>query len=67
MIAATREIYGIQALVQKAVRDKSLSRHEHLRLTTAILSNSSMAATDRFHINRLLDYVRAGKVRLIDE
>ncbi|MDB9528462.1 hypothetical protein PN498_20895 [Oscillatoria sp. CS-180] len=67
MVSAAQEPYGIQALVQKAVRAKQLSRQEHLKLTTAMLSDPKMASADRFHINRLLDYVRAGKIRLTDE
>jgi hypothetical protein len=66
MVSAAFEHSRIQTLVQRAVRSRQLSRHDHLKLTSAILSDTNMAPTDRFHINRLLDYVRAGKISLID-
>lgn len=66
MISAAHEQSGIQSLVQSAVTARQLSRREHLQLTSAILSDPGMPPSDRFHINRLLDYVRAGKVQLID-
>jgi hypothetical protein len=66
MVSAAHDLSGIQALVQHAVTARQLSRHQHLRLTSAILSNPDMAVSDRFHINRLLDYVKVGKIRLID-
>ncbi|MEM1280361.1 MAG: hypothetical protein AAGG53_10165 [Cyanobacteria bacterium P01_H01_bin.152] len=66
MVAATHQQSGIQALVKHAVTARQLSRHEHLRLTSAMLSDPSLPAADRFHINRLLDYVRAGKISLVD-
>lgn len=66
MVAATNEQSGIQTLVKHAVKAQQLSRREHLRLTSALLSDPGMPASDRFHINRLLDYVRAGKINLID-
>jgi len=66
MVSAAHEQSGIQALVHHAVTARQLSRREHLKLTSAMLSDPSMAPSDRFHINRLLDYVRAGKVTLID-
>jgi hypothetical protein len=66
MVSAAHEQSGVQTLVQRAVKARQLSRQEHLKLTSAILSNPGMASSDRFHINRLLDYVRAGKVHLVD-
>lgn len=66
MVSAAHDDSGIQALVKHAVKARQLSRREHLQLTSAMLSNSGMPPSDRFHINRLLDYVRAGKIHLID-
>ncbi|MGF1460221.1 MAG: hypothetical protein ACFBSG_14495 [Leptolyngbyaceae cyanobacterium] len=64
--AAHQHQSGIQVLVQNAVKARQLSRREHLKLTSAMLSDPGMPPSDRFHINRLLDYVRVGKVDLID-
>ena len=66
MVSTVPDQSGIQSLVQRAVKSRQLSRQEHLKLTSAMLSNPDMESTDRFHINRLLDYVRVGKVNLID-
>ena len=66
MVVAAHERSCIQILVQRAVKSRQLSRQEHLKLTSAILSDTGMAPAERFHINRLLDYVRAGKINLID-
>lgn len=66
MVSAAHQQSSIQTLVQQAVTARQLSRREHLKLTSAMLSDASMEASDRFHINRLLDYVRVGKVRLTD-
>ncbi|MEM6521790.1 MAG: hypothetical protein AAF722_20945 [Cyanobacteria bacterium P01_C01_bin.70] len=66
MVSAPHEQSGIRSLVQRAVTARQLSRREHLKLTSAMLSDPGITASDRFHINRLLDYVRAGKISLID-
>jgi hypothetical protein len=65
-IAVAQEYTGLQTLVQRAVRDRKLGRQEHLQLTSAMLTDPGMASGDRFQINRLLDYVRAGKIQLVD-
>ena len=66
MVSTVPDQSGIQSLVHRAVKSRQLSRQEHPKLTSAMLSNPDMESTDRFHINRLLDYVRVGKVNLID-
>ncbi|HEY9889351.1 MAG TPA: hypothetical protein V6D02_13185 [Candidatus Obscuribacterales bacterium] len=66
MVSAAQEQSGIQVLVQRAVKARQLSRQEHLKLTSAMLTDTQMPPSDRFHINRLLDYVRAGKINLVD-
>ncbi|NER84928.1 MAG: hypothetical protein F6K42_36540 [Leptolyngbya sp. SIO1D8] len=64
MISGVPDESGIRTLVQRAFSARQISRQEHLRLTSAILSNPDMATTDRAQINRLLDQIRAGKIRL---
>lgn len=66
MVSAAHEHSAIQGLVQRAVRARQISRQEHLKLTSAMLSDPNLAAAERFQINRLLDYVRAGKIHLVD-
>ncbi|MEB3269591.1 MAG: hypothetical protein VKJ09_13690 [Leptolyngbya sp.] len=57
---------NIAQLVQAAVQTRALSRSQHLYLTSAMLANPTMSASDRRSINYLLDYVRRGKVSLVD-
>lgn len=57
---------GIQALVKQAIKARQITRQEHLQLTSAMLSAMDMKAADRSYINRLLDYIRAGKIHLVD-
>ncbi len=66
MVSVIPNQLSIQAVVQRAVRSRQISRQEHLQLTSAMLSNPGMPSTDRSYINRVLDYIRAGKIRLTD-
>lgn len=66
MVSITQHQIGIRDLVQQAVNACEISRQDHLQLTSAMLSNPGMAATDRTQINCLLDAIRAGKIRLVD-
>lgn len=66
MVSTTPDQFSVQAVVQRAIRVRQISRREHLQLTSAMLSNPGMASTDRSCINRVLDYIRMGKIRLTD-
>jgi hypothetical protein len=57
---------SVEAMVQRVLSRRRLSRREHLQLTTAILGNPGLDARDRNQINRVLDYIRAGKVELVN-
>lgn len=54
----------IQALVTTVMQQGILSRHDHLILSTAMLSNPALTPSDRQHINQVFDSIRAGRVRL---
>lgn len=56
----------IQALVDTVVQRGLLSRHDHLILSTAMLSNPALTPRDRKHINQVFDSIRSGRVRLAD-
>lgn len=64
MVSTTPDPFSVQAVVQRAIRVRQISRREHLQLTSAMLANPGMASTDRSCINRVLDYIRMGKIRL---
>ncbi|MDA0867371.1 MAG: hypothetical protein O2890_13375 [Cyanobacteria bacterium] len=56
----------VEAMVKRVLRRRRLNRREHLQLTTAILGNPAISASDRNQINRILDYIQAGKVELVN-
>ncbi|HEY9762767.1 MAG TPA: hypothetical protein V6D07_09585 [Trichocoleus sp.] len=55
----------IQRLTDHAMQQCALSRRDHLWLTSALLSDPTLSPTDRNQINRVLDYIRMGKIRLV--
>lgn len=55
----------IQRLTEHAMQQGALSRRDHLWLTSALLSDPTLSPSDRTRINRVLDYIRMGKVRLV--
>jgi hypothetical protein len=58
--------HNIQAMVSAAMHQGVLSRRDHLTLSTAMLSNPTLTARDRLHINQIFDSIRTGRVRLAD-
>ncbi len=66
MISMPQNQVGINGLVHRAATTCEISRQDHLQLTSAMLASPNMAASDRVQINRLLDSIRAGKIRLVD-
>jgi len=66
MVTESSSLPAVEAMVQRVLSRRRLSRHEHMQLTTAILGNPGMAVCDRNQINRVLDNIRAGKVQLVN-
>lgn len=56
----------IQSLVSVAIEQGTLTRRDHLSLSTAMLSNPLLTARDRQYINQVFDSIRSGRVRLAD-
>lgn len=56
----------IQSLVSVAIEQGTLSRRDHLSLSTAMLSNPLLTTRDRQYINQIFDSIRSGRVRLAD-
>ncbi|WP_187329483.1 hypothetical protein [Halomicronema hongdechloris] len=61
--AAQARIYQ---LVHQAIHQGRLSRCDHLTLVSAMLADATLDPLDRSQINRVFDYVRMGRVRLVD-
>ncbi len=57
---------GVSPLIQEAVRQRRISRRDHLALTSALLSDPTIHASDRSQISHLLDAIRQGKITLVD-
>lgn len=43
-----------------------MSRQDHLRLTSAILSDNEITEEERRQINRAFDYIQTGRLKLVD-
>lgn len=57
---------AIQKITQEAIHQGVLRRRDHFALTAAMLCDSSLAPAIRSDINRVLDYIRMGRVVLVD-
>lgn len=66
MVSIPQNKMGIDGLVRRVATTCEISRQDHLQLTSVMLSAPNMAASDRAQINRLLDSIRSGKVRVVD-
>lgn len=53
-------------LIEQIHASGKISRKQHLRLMTAILSNDVKSREERSRINQILDATRAGQLRLTD-
>lgn len=55
----------IQSMVEEIIAAGRMSRQQHLQLTSMMLADQRMSDEDRRQINRVLDYIQTGRVRLI--
>jgi hypothetical protein len=65
-VAENRSSLTVQSLVEQVVAAGQLSRSEHMRLTSMILADYQLTDEDRRHLNRVLDYVQIGRLKLVD-
>lgn len=52
--------------IEYILSSKQVSRHQHLQLTSMLLSNQQVTELDRLNINRVLEKVELGQVDVID-
>lgn len=57
----------INELVEQILESEQIRRLEHLQLTSAILGNKNIAEEERRQINRILDYMQAGRIKIVEE
>lgn len=52
-------------LIDRIGETNQITRSEHLLLTTAMLSGKNITEEDRRQINRILDAIQSGRVKII--
>lgn len=57
---------SVQILTQTAIASQQLSRQDHVKLSSLLLSTFQLSLSERNAINRLFDQIRLGNVRLVD-
>lgn len=63
----TQQNIKINELVEQILESEQIRRLEHLQLTSAILGNKNIAEEERRQINRILDYMQAGRIKIVEE
>lgn len=57
---------SVQAIVDQIVASGQMTRRQHLHLTSILLSNQMLTDEDRLQINRVLEYVQSGHLKLVN-
>jgi hypothetical protein len=65
-VTENRAGFTIQSVVEQIVSAGELTRWEHMQLTSTILADCKLTDEDRRYINRILDYVQIGRLKLVD-
>lgn len=58
--------FDLRHILEAAIQSGVLNRHDHLALTAAMFSDTSLSPSERNHINRVFDFIRMGRVQLED-
>lgn len=53
-------------MIEQILSAGQISRQEHLRLTSAMLSDFELTDEDRRNMNRIFDYIQANRLKIID-
>lgn len=56
----------VKQMIEQIFSARQISRQEHLRLTSAVLSDYDLTDEDRRQINRIFDYIQAGRLKIVD-
>lgn len=65
-IVQNRSTFAIKPLIEQILTTGQMSRQEHIRLTSAILSHERITEEERRQINRIFDYIQIGRLKLVD-
>lgn len=57
---------ALTGLVEQVIAAGQMNRSEHIQLTSALLADHFISDEERRRINRVLDYIQIGRLRLVD-
>lgn len=57
---------AVKQMIEQIFSTGEITRQEHLRLTSAILSEYELTDEDRRQINRIFDYIQVGRLKVVD-
>ena len=57
---------AITSVVEQILTSGEMSRQQHLQLTSAMLADRQINEEDRRQINRVLDYIQTGRIKLVN-
>jgi hypothetical protein len=57
---------AIRQLVDKIIASGQVTRQEHVKLTFTLLAEQRVSDEDRIQINRIFDYLQAGRLKIVD-
>lgn len=57
----------VQELIERILESAEIKRQQHMELTTALLADKYVTEEQRREINRILDQIQAGRIKILDE
>jgi hypothetical protein len=64
--AKNKSGFTVNQMVETIMTSGQITRRQHIQLTNAILSENQITEEDRRQINRILDYLQIGKIKIVD-
>lgn len=58
--------FTVNQTVETVMTNGKITRRQHIQLTNAILSENKINEEERRQINRILDYIQIGKIKIVD-
>jgi len=57
---------AVKQMIEQIFSAKQISRYDHLKLISAVLSDYDLTDEDRRQINRIFDYIQTGRLKIVD-
>ncbi len=58
--------FNLHQILDRAIQQGVLARRDHIVLTAAMFSDTSLSCAERHQINRVFDFIRMGRVQFKD-